>query len=140
MKQEVRILLGLLVFYLVYIMLVDFTGLSRIPLLILISIFAIYLYIPDISSDNNILNKNQRYLVILLIILAIGVYIATKLLLTPLIIVGVAIILMFLTTNNKIYTSLTTGLYLSAPLILINPFYFLFGFLGYLTFWISSRI
>ena len=140
MKQEVRVLLGLLVFYLVYIMLVDFTGLSRIPLLILISIFVIYLYVPDISNENNILNKNQKNLVILLIILAIGVYIATKLLLTPLIIVGVAIVIMFLTTNNKIYTSLTTGLYLSAPLILINPFYFLFGFLGYLTFWISSRI
>jgi len=140
MKQEIRILLGLLVFYLVYIMLVDFTGLSRIPLLILISIFAIYLYVPDISNENNILNKNQINLVLLLIVIAIGTYILTKLLLTPLIIVGIAVMLMFLTTNNKIYSSLTTGFYLSIPLILINPFYFLFGFLGYLTFWVSSRI
>jgi hypothetical protein len=140
MKQEVRILLGLLIFYLVYVMLVDFTGLSRIPLLILIAIFGIYLYIPDISNDNNILNKYQKYLVMLLVLFAIGVYIATNLLLTPLIIVGVALVLMFLTTNNKIYDSLTTGIFLSAPLILLNPFYFLFGFLGYLTFWISSRI
>jgi hypothetical protein len=121
-------------------MLVDFTGLSRIPLLILISIFAIYLYVPDISNENNILNKNQINLVLLLIVIAIGTYILTKLLLTPLIIVGIAVMLMFLTTNNKIYSSLTTGFYLSIPLILINPFYFLFGFLGYLTFWVSSRI
>lgn len=140
MKQEVRILLGLLVFYLIYVLLVDFTKLSSIPLIIVAGIFIIFLFLPDISNENNMINKNQKNISILLFILAIGVFITTKLLLIPLIIIGSILVLVFLTTSPSIYKSLTTGIYLSAPLLLLSPFYFLFAFLGFLTFWISSRI
>jgi len=140
MKQEVRILLGLLIFYLMYVLLVDFTKLSSIPLVIVASIFLIFLFLPDISNENNMINKNQKNISILLFIAAILVFITTKLLLIPLIIIGSIFILVFLTTSPGIYKSLTTGLYLSAPLFLLSPFYFLFAFLGFLTFWISSRI
>ena len=140
MKQEVRILLGLLIFYLIYVLLVDFTKLSSIPLVIVVGIFLTYLFLPDISNDNNLINKNQKIIGIFLFILAIGVFIVTKLLLIPLIIVGSILVLMFLTTSPSIYKSLTTGLYLSAPLFLLSPFYFLFAFLGFFTFWVSSKI
>ncbi len=140
MKQEVRLLLGLLVFYLIYIFLVDFTGLSNIPLIILIGIFCIYLFLPDISNDNNLINQNQSILFFLILISSVVVYILTKLLLIPIIIFGLGILLIFLTTKPNLFKSLTTGIYLSAPLFFINPFYFLFAFLGFFTFWLSSRI
>jgi hypothetical protein len=140
MKQEVRILLGLLIFYLIYIFLIDSTALSNIPLIVLIGIFCIYLFLPDISNENNVVNKNQKTLLLLLIIFAIGVYLYTKLLLMPLIIVGISLLFIYLTTKPDIFKSISTGFYLSLPLIFINPFYFLFGFLGYLTFWLASRI
>ncbi len=140
MKQEVRILLGLLVFYLVYILFVDFTKLSSIPLIIVAGIFIIYLFLPDISNEDNMINKHQKNISILLFIAAIIVFILTKLLLVPLIIIGCIFVLVFLTTSPSIYKSLTTGIYLSAPLFLLSPFYFLFAFLGFLTFWVASRI
>jgi hypothetical protein len=140
MKQEVRILLGLLVFYLVYILFVDFTKLSSIPLIIVAGIFIIYLFLPDISNENNMVNKHQKNISILLFIAAIIVFIITKLLLVPLIIIGCIFVLVFLTTSPSIYKSLTTGLYLSAPLFFLSPFYFLFAFLGFFTFWVASRI
>lgn len=140
MKEEVRILLGLLVFYLVYILFVDFTKLSSIPLIIVAGIFVIYLFLPDISYENNMVNKHQKNISILLFIAAIIVFIITKLLLVPLIIIGSIFILVFLTTSPSIYKSLTTGVYLSAPLFLLSPFYFLFAFLGFFTFWVASRI
>lgn len=140
MKEEVRLLLGLLVFYLIYVFLVDFTKLSSIPLIIIAGIFIIFLFLPDISNENNMINKNQKNVSVFLLILAIGIFIITKLLLIPLIIVGSIFLIIFLTTSPSIYKSLTTGIYLSAPLFLLSPFYFLFAFLGFFTFWIASRI
>lgn len=140
MNQEIRIILGLLVFYLFYTMLVDFTALSNIPLVILIFIFISFLFLPDVSTENNFINKNQKMFALLLFLTAIGVYIYTNLLLIPLTIIGFILILIFLTTNPTSFKSITTGIYLSAPLFFINPFYFLFAFLGYLTYFISSKI
>lgn len=58
MKEEVRLLIGLLVFYLAYVFLVDFTKLSTKPLLIVLGIFLLFLFMPDVSNENNMINKN----------------------------------------------------------------------------------
>jgi hypothetical protein len=140
MKEEVRLLLGLLIFYLAYIFLVDSTRLANIPLLIILGIFLFYLFIPDLSNENNIVNKNKRNLILLLFLGAVFIFILINTLLLPLILIGFCFILLFLTASPGIYKSLTTGIYLSAPLFLLGPFYFLFAFLGFFTFWIARKI
>lgn len=140
MKEELRILLGFFIFYLIYVILVDSTSLSNIPLVILIGIFSIYLFLPDISHEKNIFNKNKKIITILLFISSFIVYFITNLLLIPLLIIAGTLIFIYLTSNSSIHNNITTGLYLSVPLYFINPFYFLFAFLGFLSFWIASKI
>jgi len=140
MKEEVRILLGLFIFYLIYVFLSRSTSLSNIPLIIVVGIFVIYLFLPDISCEGNMFNKNKQSILSILFISAVIVFLVTKLLLVPLLIVGLIAILYFISNSPSIFKSFTTGIYLSAPLFLLSPFYFLFAFLGFLTFWVASRI
>lgn len=140
MNQEIRLLIGFLVFYLVYIILVDITKLSSIPLFFLITIFVLFLFLPDISNENNFFNKNQKFISVILFLIAFGLFLFNKQFLVPLIIIGLTLLFILFTTKTTLFNSISTGIYMAIPLFFINPFYSLFGFLGFLSFWVSTKI
>jgi hypothetical protein len=140
LKELTRLFIALVFFYLAYRLLIGITALSDIPLFIIIIIFAIYMFLPDISNPNNFFNINKNIFAIGILIISLMFLFFTKLSLVSFIILILLGLFTIFTKNQEFAKSVYGGLIMSIPLYFINPLFFIFGFLGFFSFWISNKL
>lgn len=138
MNSIIKFTIAIVMFFIAFILLNNLRVFS-IPIFTALVFFIIYYFIPDMGSSSNIVNENKMIFGFLVIVLAIVFLFTTKLILTSLLLILGLIILWVLMNNQKVISSLSTGFLLSFPLILLNPVYFIFAFLGFFTSWLTNR-
>lgn len=140
MNYTLRIVIAAIVFYIVYLLLQSVVSIVEYPLPFLISIFLIYLFFPDISNKDSIIHKQLEIISWILLIFGVIMLLVNRFwYIGALILLGTLLINIF-SDDEKIISSLLTGLLISLPLALINIVYAITAFFGFFSFWVTNKI
>ncbi|MCK9292628.1 MAG: hypothetical protein WCY27_00420 [archaeon] len=140
MNEGIRLFIGALLFYIIYRTLAGITDIIAYPIYILILTFVIYMFIPDMANDSNAIKSNKNQIGLISIIVIAFILLVSKFIVNGVTFLIIIIIFALLIKNRKIFQSFPAGLLLSSPLYFINPIYFIFAFVGFLSFWISNKL
>ncbi len=140
MSEIIRIVLGVVIFYVLYRLLHNISTFVTIPILFLIGIFIFFLFLPDLGNKANFFHRHKNIIVILAVVLGVVLLFIVEFIVAVIAIFTTIIILGLLMKNQKIFHSLPAGLLLSAPLYFVNPMLFVFAFLGFFSFWLAKKV
>jgi len=139
MDYTLRIVIAAIIFYIVYLLLESIVPIVEFPLPILILIFLLYLFFPDISNKDSIMHKQLDVINWIFLIFGVIMLLIERFwYIGALILLGTLLINIF-SDDDKVIGSLLTGLLISLPLTLINTVYAIVAFFGFFSFWITNK-
>ena len=139
MNYTLRIIIAAIIFYIMYLLLQSVVSIVEFPLPILIIIFLIYLFFPDISNKDSIAHEQLEVINWVLLIFGAIMLLINRFWYIGALILGGTLLINIFSDNDKVIGSLLTGLLISLPLALINIVYAITAFFGFFSFWISNK-
>jgi hypothetical protein len=142
MNKLGHILFATLVFVALYVIVSNNMPIQIEKVLLGYFIFIIYTLLPDIDKNNSWIRKQLDKIIIILLLFFTTVSIVnndkTALIIAAILLVA-EIVLTIIKHRGPIHSTIF-GIIISAPLLLIDPFYFFTAFLGVLTHLIADKI